>query len=128
MLSVEELGTCIERRCSVEAEDALAAAEHVLNFFGYNTRIIDNILERSDRDLFYALQNADILQSYNEEYTTYQGKTYRIFFWGLKEEKIRTLSRERCKSEPIRESEEFKVYEDLPPQVWAGVEDGCESV
>ncbi|MGA8664397.1 MAG: DUF6015 family protein, partial [Thermoplasmata archaeon] len=38
-------------------EDARSIAAHVLNFFGFNQRIIDNVLEPDDRDTFYMLED-----------------------------------------------------------------------
>ena len=42
-------------------EQAYELAHHVLNFFGYSDRIIDNVLEPEDRDAFYMLEDGGIL-------------------------------------------------------------------
>ncbi|HPP45259.1 MAG TPA: hypothetical protein PK446_05665, partial [Methanomassiliicoccaceae archaeon] len=55
-------------------EQAKAMAQHILNFFGYSERIIDNILEPEDRDVFYILEDTGILTTEREETTLYDGR------------------------------------------------------
>ncbi|EQD55854.1 hypothetical protein B1A_11767, partial [mine drainage metagenome] len=38
------------------SEESMEAAEHLINFFGYNDRVIDNMLEPEDRDAFYTME------------------------------------------------------------------------
>ena len=65
IVTVEDLTQAIKNsidtsRGMVE-EQAYGLARHVLNFFGYSDRIIDNVLEPEDRDAFYMLEDAGIL-------------------------------------------------------------------
>ena len=58
-LTVEHLANAIRSSIDKEgmpAEEALSMARHVMNFFGYSERIIDNDLEPEDRDAFYMLR------------------------------------------------------------------------
>ena len=48
-------------------EDAQNMAYHVLNFFGFGDRIVDNILEPEDRDIFYMKGVEDPLLASQEE-------------------------------------------------------------
>ena len=66
-------------------------AVHILNFFGYSDRIIDNILEPEDRDAFYMLEDASILTTEREETTLYDGREWRIHYWLFRREKIADL-------------------------------------
>ena len=72
-------------------EQAYELAHHVLNFFGYSDRIIDNILEPEDRDAFYMLEDASILTTEREETTLYDGREWRIHYWLFRREKIADL-------------------------------------
>lgn len=72
-------------------EQAYELAHHVLNFFGYSDRIIDNILEPEDRDAFYMLEDAGILTTEREETTLYDGREWRIHYWLLKRDHIEAL-------------------------------------
>ena len=74
-------------------EMAYDLALHVLNFFGYSDRIIDNILEPEDRDAFYMLEDASILTTEREETTLYDGREWRIHYWLFRREKIADLIR-----------------------------------
>ena len=98
-------------------EQAYELAHHVLNFFGYSDRIIDNVLEPEDRDAFYMLEDAGILTTEREETTLYDGREWRIHYWLFKRDKISDLmvnARRKVKDEG---DEEF-VYSDLPDDVW----------
>ena len=50
-------------------------AEHILNFFGYSDRIIDNVLHPEDRDTFYMLEDAGLMETEREETTLYDGRS-----------------------------------------------------
>src|SRR5207247_1889448 len=63
-LTVDDLTRAIKNsidRTGMKEEEARAMAQHVLNFFGYSERIIDNVLEPEDRDAFYMLEDSGIL-------------------------------------------------------------------
>ena len=78
----------------MRSEDARAIAAHVLNFFGFNERIIDNVLEPDDRDTFYMLEDTGILETERDETTLYDGREWRIHYWMFRKERIFELARE----------------------------------
>ena len=65
-------------RMRMSIEEAKLTAEHVLNFFGFYNRIIDNVLEPEDRDTFYMLEDLGILTTEREETTLHDGREWRI--------------------------------------------------
>jgi hypothetical protein len=75
-------------------EDARTIASHVLNFFGFNARIIDNVLEPDDRDTFYMLEDSGILETERDETTLYDGREWRIHYWMFRKERIFGLAHE----------------------------------
>src|SRR2546422_4726264 len=90
-LTVEDLTRAIKNsidRAGMKEEEARAMAQHVLNFFGYSERIIDNVLEPEDRDAFYMLEDSGILTTEREETTLYDGREWRIHYWVVPEERI----------------------------------------
>lgn len=99
-------------------EQAYELAHHVLNFFGYSDRIIDNILEPEDRDAFYMLEDAGILTTEREETTLYDGREWRIHYWLFKREKIATLI-SNVRSEAHEDVVDENPYADLPDDVWS---------
>src|SRR2546423_9075139 len=90
-LTVDDLTRAIKNsidRTGMKEEEARAMAQHVLNFFGYSERIIDNVLEPEDRDAFYMLEDSGILTTEREETTLYDGREWRIHHLMVREETI----------------------------------------
>src|SRR5947208_764295 len=93
-LTVDDLTRAIKNsidRTGMKEEEARAMAQHVLNFFGYSERIIDNVLEPEDRDAFYMLEDSGILTTEREETTLYDGREWRIHYWMFRKERIMEL-------------------------------------
>ena len=113
-VTVEELTKAImnsPNNRGLPEEAARDTAKHVLNFFGYSDRIIDNVLEPEDRDTFYMLEDATILTTEREETTLYDGREWRINYWLFRKDKIRQLMSSEGKS---KESDSNKtIYDDL---------------
>jgi len=98
--------------------EAIDTAEHVLNFFGYNQRIIDNMLEPEDRDAFYMLEDIGILTTEREEITLFDGREWRIHYWLFKTPIIMKLLQDY--SEDIIQEKESasEIYDEIPDDVW----------
>jgi hypothetical protein len=90
-------------------EDARSIAAHVLNFFGFNQRIIDNVLEPDDRDTFYMLEDTGILETERDETTLYDGREWRIHYWMFRKDRIFELAREETAAMAAAGEQEF-VY------------------
>ena len=120
-LTVDNLSTAI--RNSVDREDmpeeqATAMAQHIMNFFGYNERIIDNVLEPEDRDAFYMLEDSGILTTEREETTLYDGREWRIHYWLFRKERIwELISGEE--QEVGAQRSISSIYDDMPDDVWS---------
>ncbi len=121
IVTVDELSLAIQNSIDssydMAPEQAYDLAHHVLNFFGYADRIIDNVLEPEDRDAFYMLEDAGILTTEREETTLYDGREWRIHYWLFRREKIATMMVKEQK-ETVAVSEEESVYSDLPDDIW----------
>ena len=90
-LTVDDLTHAIKNsidRSGMPDDQARMMAQHVMNFFGYSERIIDNILEPEDRDAFYMLEDTGILTTEREETTLYDGREWRIHYWLFRKERI----------------------------------------
>ncbi|MEF8832821.1 MAG: DUF6015 family protein [Candidatus Thermoplasmatota archaeon] len=120
-IKVDELTTAIKNSIDEKGMETSAAqmmAEHVLNFFGFNDRIIDNILEQEDRDVFYMLEDAGLLTTEREETTLYDGREWRIHYWLFEKDKIVEKIRSETKNED-QSGEEENVYDEVPDGVWS---------
>ena len=119
IVTVEELTQAIMNspdNKGIPEEEAYDIARHVLNFFGYSDRIIDNVLEPEDRDMFYMLEDATILTTEREETTLYDGREWRINYWLFRKDKIRQLMDDEGKNG--NKEEEETVYDEIPLDAW----------
>jgi hypothetical protein len=117
-------------RKGMRMEDAEAIASNILNFFGFNERIIDNILEPDDRDVFYMLEDCGLLETERDETTLYDGREWRIHYWSFRKDRILNLASEEAREmEKERESgldhvdeKTFtmaqSIYGELGDEVW----------
>jgi transcription initiation factor IIE alpha subunit len=120
-LTVDDLTHAIKNsidRAGMKDEEARAMAQHVLNFFGYSERIIDNVLEPEDRDAFYMLEDSGILTTEREETTLYDGREWRIHYWMFRKERIAELVRAQKEKEAMQR--DSSIYDQVPEDLWGG--------
>ncbi len=121
VLTVAQLSSAIMKsidRQDIQPEAANQLATHVMNFFGYNDTIIDNILEPEDRDAFYMLEDLGLLMTEREETTLYDGREWRIHYWLFRKNKIDDLTGEHDAFD-AEEDELSSIYDDIPEDIWS---------
>jgi hypothetical protein len=123
MITVDDLATAIEsgirgEERRLEYDEAFDLAQHVLNFFGYSNRIIDNVLEPEDRDTFYMLEDAGILTTEREEITLYDGREWRIHYWLFRREKIGGIIEESASESSGDDDGYGDIYKQIPDDAW----------
>lgn len=121
--NIEELSLAISKGLSLQnrsmsQEEAFEAAEHLINFFGYNDRVIDNMLEPEDRDAFYTMEDIGVLQTEREETTLYDGREWRIHYWILNVGRIIELSKIKTVETSVEKNEAYQIYEEIPDEYW----------
>ena len=132
-MTLAELTQAIRRKVDSEMEVIVAEsiAEHALGFFGFSNRIIDNALEPTDRNLFYQLQDYDLLTTESEETTLWDGREWRIHYWKFKanaEEFARAAAEAALLNQKDKDPYS-DVYDDVPVSLWkerSGEEDDYE--
>ncbi|HDP97454.1 MAG TPA: hypothetical protein ENN25_07185 [Euryarchaeota archaeon] len=120
-LTVEHLTHAIRNsidRDGMPEDEARTMAQHVMNFFGYSERIIDNVLEPEDRDAFYMLEDAGILTTEREETTLYDGREWRIHYWIFRKDRILNLLNGLAKSDS-KLGDGSDVYDQMPNEIWS---------
>jgi len=120
-VDVETLAIAIQNSVperGIPDEDARRIAHHILNFFGYGERIIDNVLEPEDRDVFYTLEDAGILTTEREETTLYDGREWRIHYWVFKKERVFELLKTSQKKDANADEDIASVYYQIPEEAW----------
>lgn len=108
----------LEQNVEIDLEAAREISWTVLSHFGYGNVCLGNRLEVDERELFYELEDLDILkstskmESLNGQYgTSRYGGQWRIFQWELNEKRILQLQHVVF----IREIEgEEALYNGLP--------------
>ena len=121
VLTVQQLSSAITRsidRQDIQPEAANQLATHVMNFFGFNDTIIDNILEPEDRDAFYMLEDLGLLMTEREETTLYDGREWRIHYWLFRKDKIEELV-DDSKGYDVDEDEMSSIYDEIPEDIWS---------
>ncbi len=102
----------------MEPSRAEDMAEKVMNLFGYDKTITDNLLSPEERDTFYKLEDLDILFTEEETTNLPSGKKWRIHYWILNENKIRDILEEEKEEENGEGDEKKTIYDDLSDEVW----------
>ena len=120
-LTLAQLTDAIRHKVDADMETSVAEtiAEHALGFFGFSNRIIDNALEPTDRNLFYQLQDYDLLTTESEETTLWDGREWRIHYWKFKSN-AEELARLAAEGVASKEDEDpyAGVYDDVPTSLW----------
>ncbi len=121
--NLDELADAISKGLSLQNrrmshEESVEAAEHLINFFGYNDRVIDNMLEPEDRDAFYTMEDIGVLQTEREETTLYDGREWRIHYWILNVPRIIELSGMKVLETKLPQDTDFQIYSEIPDEYW----------
>tara|TARA_Y100000590_G_scaffold177667_1_gene202848 strand:+ start:333 stop:785 length:453 start_codon:yes stop_codon:yes gene_type:complete len=131
-LTLAQLTQAIKSKVDKTMETTVAEsiAEHALGFFGFSNRIIDNALEPTDRNLFYQLQDYDLLTTESEETTLWDGREWRIHYWKFKPnaENFANFSLENNSKEE-NDDPYADIYDGMPADLWrerSGVDDDYE--
>jgi hypothetical protein len=119
IITLEDLAMAIATRVDIDIESALRDANFVMDLFGFEDRIIDNVLEPEDRQLFYILEEEGMLTTEREETTIYDGRTWRTHYWFLNKETIRRYKTIESTRKIERKKEDTEdIYQDIPDEVW----------
>lgn len=121
-LTLAQLTSAIRSKVDSDMEVVVAEsiAEHALGFFGFSNRIIDNALEPTDRNLFYQLQDYDLLTTESEETTLWDGREWRIHYWKFKAN-AEEFARAAAEAALLNQNEKdpySDVYDDVPVSLW----------
>ncbi len=86
---------------------------YVLNFFGYDDIVVDNILTPTDRHVFNTLEELGILTTIEDEVTVARGKLWRIHYWTYRKDNIeRILNEEEKEEEESAEDIYRRIFQD----------------
>ncbi len=122
---VEELKNVIKNVIGEQGmpeEEAEMMARHVMNLFGFNNRILDNMLEPQDRDVFYMLEDEEILTTEREETTLYDGREWRIHYWTFRKDRIEEIldgkHTKKDEDDGYPDVDDINIYDEVPEDIW----------
>jgi hypothetical protein len=94
IVTLDDLSKAIAHRVGIDIEEARRDAGFVMDIFGFDDRVIDNVLDPEDRQLFYILEEEGMLTTEREETTLYDGREWRTHYWRLKKDTISRYCKE----------------------------------
>jgi hypothetical protein len=125
IITLENLTRAIVNRIGIDLDEAQKDAGFILDIFGFEDRVIDNILDPEDRQLFYILQEGGMLTTEREECILHDGREWRTHYWRLRRDKILQYSRvgeiERkyiVEKSKILSFSEDDIYNKLDENIW----------
>ena len=110
VVTLEELHAAVasllgERLGKDEIEDLV---RRTMNYFGFDDSVVDNTISSKDRDIFYLLEEVGLVSTLEDESFVGRGKRWRIHYWVLSKEKIKSLAYEN----EVEKEEAKSIYED----------------
>ena len=126
IVTLAVLAKAIRIKLAVDETEARHYAEIVLDLFGYDDCIIDNVLEHKERCLFYRLESEGLLLTRREEIILDDGRNWRIHYWFLQKGIILHPEMEK-NGKPLKKkngdlhipSPHSSIYSSLPEEAWA---------
>ncbi|KYK25400.1 hypothetical protein AYK25_09475 [Thermoplasmatales archaeon SM1-50] len=124
LITLHVLTLAIQQRLNISEQEAKGYAEIVMDMFGYDDCIIDNILDHSERRLFYRLESEGILRTRREEALLSDGSNWRIRYWQFQKKVIFSPESKKkpksasSKSKPLPPYKSHTIYSSLPETAW----------
>jgi hypothetical protein len=124
LVTLNALAKTIQRKLNVSEKEARAYAEIVMDMFGYDDCIIDNILDHTDRRLFYRLESEGILNTRREEALLCDGSNWRIRYWVFQKNVIfpsetkKKIKLARPRNKTVPSYDPHTIYSSLPETAW----------
>lgn len=115
----------IKNRLDISDIKAKKIATFIMDAFGYESRIIDNILKPDERQLFYMLEAEGFLTTGRERSRLHDGREWMTHYWQLQCTQIRHFAIHKKKVLIKQKTETQKqprstpsVYNSLSDDLW----------
>ncbi len=126
IITLDDLSKAIANRVGIGLEEARRDAGFIMDIFGFQDRVIDNVLDPEDRQLFYILEEEGMLTTEREETTLYDGREWRTHYWVIRKDIILKYSKDenkRVKSvlsdkQTIEDISDEAIYDALEEDMW----------
>jgi len=124
IITLSDLSKAISKRVGIDIDEAKRDAGFVMDIFGFDDRVIDNVLDPEDRQLFYILEEEGMLVTEREETTLYDGREWRTHYWKLKKDNILGYSESESSTPNLLLDKQAKnvsdedIYDTLEEDIW----------
>jgi len=125
IITLDDLSKAIANRVGIDIEEARRDAGFVMDIFGFDDRVIDNVLDPEDRQLFYILEEEGMLTTEREETTLYDGREWRTHYWRLKKDTISRYSKEEngirnylIDKKQLKNISDEDIYDSIEEDLW----------
>ena len=115
----------IQNKIGMRKIMAKKIASFVMDTFGYELRIIDNILTPNERQIFYMLQTEGFLTTCREQTRLYDGREWVTHYWELNHSNIISYmqgTEQRNTSvtieQPKRQTDKKTIYSEVTDEMW----------
>jgi hypothetical protein len=123
LVTITALEKAIQRTLHVNDTDARQLALMVMDLFGYDDFIVDNVLNHEDRRLLYRLQLGGLVCTRREDVLLPDGRNWRIHYWMYQKHTIfpAEIQKKTRKTKDGDASSYSRrtVYSSLPETAWA---------
>jgi len=125
LITLSTLIKAIENALEIGYQEAERYASIVMDFFGFEDQIVDNVLSAEERQLFYRLQAKGLITTEREETVLPSGSPWRIHYWRFVKETIVRYAGMKMLKTPfdrvekvIQRSPYEDVYSTVPKELW----------
>jgi len=126
IITLDDLSKAIANRVGIDVEEARRDAGFVMDIFGFQDRVIDNVLDPEDRQLFYILEEEGMLTTEREETTLYDGREWRTHYWVIRKDVILKYAQDENRrigtvlsdKQTIGDISDEVIYDNLSDDQW----------
>ncbi|PNX49499.1 MAG: hypothetical protein BV457_01535 [Thermoplasmata archaeon M9B1D] len=126
IITLDDLSKAIANRVGIGIDEARRDAGFVMDIFGFQDRVIDNVLDPEDRQLFYILEEEGMLTTEREETTLYDGREWRTHYWVIRKDIILKYAQDENKrtrsvlsdKQTIEDISDEAIYDALEEDMW----------
>ena len=114
-LAVAMANVYTEQGREVNVEEFRSVAEGIIQFFGYDSEVVENHLEEGDRQVMYQLEDIGLVSTRSEETSLMiDGKPWRTHYFVLNRDRIREAASRKTEA-----TDAFSAtYGSLPEEAW----------
>jgi DNA-binding transcriptional ArsR family regulator len=120
LVNLKEVNIALEKALAskmLPRQEIERLAMRIMDLFGFEDQVVDNRLTPEDRDIFYMLEEAGLVTTIEDDVQVQKGKTWRIYYWVLKEDQIHRLAHE-SEEKGSEMPAEADIYETMSDDVW----------